>query len=196
MELIERRRALIAAQPRLPWGYQEVEWIQTVRNKSRITVLKSQVLDFETRLYSPTQESWLGLEWQLGQTATKLERESGAKPYFSLARYYSNSSVATYRVTSDVSVYTDSVVAYRNGHFFVNGTDYGAIDIYGPSNYMYIAGRSANMRQCRFYYYVDAEMHLIPCYRKSDNKGGVYDIIGDSFTAVNGTSYTLGPDVN
>lgn len=196
MELIERRRALIAAQPRLPWGYQEVEWIQTVRNKSNIQVPNSRIIDFETRLYSPTQESWAGITWQLGgKRFVLLERVSSAQPYFSLA-YVINYNETVARVTSDVSVYTDSVVAYRNGHFFVNGTDYGAIDVYKSSEYMHIGGQSSVMRQCRFYYYVDAEMHLIPCYRKSDNEGGVYDIIGDSFTAVNGTSYTLGPDIN
>lgn len=196
MDLIERRRALMAAQPRLPWGFQEVEWIQTVRSKSNIQVPKSRIIDFETRLYSPTQESWAGITWLLGGNQfVVLERASPAQPYFSLA-YIINSNTTVARVTSDVSVYTDSIVAYRNGHFFVNGTDYGAIDVYKSSNYMDIGGQSIAMRQCRFYYYVDAEMHLIPGYRKSDNKGGVYDISGDSFTAVNGTSYTLGPDVN
>ena len=44
----------------------------------------------------------------------------------------------------------------------------------------------------------DLIMNLWPCYRKSDNKPGFYDIIGDTFftnAATSGDDFTVGPNI-
>lgn len=43
----------------------------------------------------------------------------------------------------------------------------------------------------------DVVLHLVPCYRKSDNKPGMYDLINDVFYTNAGTGeFIVGPDVN
>lgn len=47
------------------------------------------------------------------------------------------------------------------------------------------------------YINITEKLHLIPCYRKSDNVAGLYDIVGQQFFTNNGSgSFTVGPDVN
>ena len=41
-------------------------------------------------------------------------------------------------------------------------------------------------------------MHLVPCYKKSNNEIGLYDTLNDIFytNGFSGTPFTKGPDIN
>lgn len=57
--------------------------------------------------------------------------------------------------------------------------------------------KSARVYSCKIWSSGELVRDLIPCYRKSDNEPGMYDIINDMFYTNSGTgTFVVGPDAN
>lgn len=186
---------------RLPAEYQEVEWIQTVRDQSYLDIPLGRISFpyFKCVLCNPTQDSWTGLRFSDSNSNFYLivDRLNVASPYFSFS---ANGQPA---VTSNQSVYFPSIVEYRPlDGLLVNNISVGNMALSDKYATQLLLGKhGANIRQTRLWYckLYDANqiiLDLVPCYRKSDSEPGMYDLVTKQFFTNAGTGeFLVGPDV-
>ena len=194
---MQRRRALMMGQKkaRLPREYQEVEWIQTVRDKSYFVFPVTELPPiFEVKMCNTTSESWTGLMFYGTSGKLFIDRINAQNPYYQLV-----SGPSRIALTSNINVQTKSILRVDNGTFTVNGEEVGTIEIdsFQPDA-LYLCAAYDVSRQTRLWYYIDAGRHLIPCYKKSDGTKGLYDIVNKEFNSGIGEQqyFTVGPEVN
>ena len=91
-------------------------------------------------------------------------------------------------VSFDGNVYSKAYTSGQSGNivlFRVYAQDRNTIDKHQARCYKY-----------EYYSNGSHEMSLVPCYRKADNKPGMYDLINDAFYTNDGTGeFTLGPEI-
>ena len=184
----DRRRALMAMKkPKLPAEYQQVEYIQCENASGSVAYLD---LPATALLRESRITIYIKQKATISEDAGFLGRQdtSGA---FEL--YYRDGVVSAYgRGISDLAVtYGDTFdvvsvtkIKYDTNEFLLMQ--------YRPDRYFF-SGRC-------FRAYVELEgsrlIDLIPCYRKSDNAVGMYDIVSDTFfTSAGSGIFTKGGDV-
>ena len=194
---MQRRRALMMGEKkaRLPGEYQEVEWIQTVRDKTRFIFPVTELPPiFEVKMCNTTNESWAGVMFYRGGSYLTIERKNAQEPYYQLTSLPSGRTLL-----SNINVQTKSILRVDNGTFTVNGENVGTIEVdsFLPTH-LYLCGSYGTSRQTRLWYYIDAGRHLVPCYKKSDGTKGLYDIVNKEFNSGAGDQqyFTIGPEVN
>lgn len=210
MELIERRRALIAAQPRLPWEYQEVEYLRsTGTQKLNIPYRGNQNSVFTVKAKVDAGASYQTIVGNIVSYTIiygyMVIIEANRSVSF---RSYSNSITKL----SSVNISPNIPYLYKleKGKLTINGVEYqGNTDLTDTlsnttsllyRNY-YNAASEGRMSGDIYSFLIEEignRIHeLVPCYRKSNNKPGMYDLVSKAFlTNAGAGEFTVGPNVN
>lgn len=211
---IECNGSVLWKYSRLPNAYQEVEYIESA-NSAMMEIpynLKGNTeMDLKI-LYTGSQTSAIGI---MGNSAAGSGSVSNPKYIFTsssssnIIAYYYFSPYKSYSPSFDLN--EDGVARIQtkieNSKFmvYVNGkanlqTALDEVSATCPQNTMIFGcpGRYKDQRVywCRFYENDVAQVDLVPCYRKSDNKIGMYDLVSGSFLTNSGSgSFSKGADV-
>lgn len=213
---------MLAAQPRLPWGYQEVEYLEkalTANNTADVYIdtgiLTSNNIDYdfqgqalgsnETVTFFGGREAFqknsnevvytlhhrtlpTGAQFRYGNKA-------GATGVFAESPAINVNDVKHYKKDGTTFICNDSSTTAVNQTFSYNRT----ITLFDVNQK---AGLVGNAGGSRIYYFKlfdngDLVRDYIPCYRKSDSKPGMYDLVSRTFFTNAGTGeFIVGPDVN
>lgn len=205
---ISRRRAIIGAQSksRLPSEYQEVEYIESTG--SQFFDINYQFTSNNFRLLSKTNTNVVGEQCIFGNDAVPFEngyRASGIEMFS-----YSGTSIAI-----EIGDYRNKIIEFeveqKNGVRYIKAE--GIVS--QSNNVVNLVGKSLFAGSFRAYanYAVIAKIYnyriydndilvrnFIPCYRKSDDKPGLYDLASNTFftnaNTSSATDFIVGPDVN
>lgn len=208
---LRARRGLIGSKitgSRLPAEYQEVEYLEStgtqqlklidsvspyfkIRFKMMPTVLKA-----SDNYFYGTYGNWLSFEWNSSDSW-------GGTAYWNIG-----SSVQKLRHVISVNTVYEYDITYNNGVLIVSGSYNGQAQYNGtlgtgPLSF-FCKNNNVRFSSERLYYlrlyqgenYTIAN-DFIPCYRKSDSKPGMYDLVSGEFFTNSGTGeFLVGPDVN
>lgn len=202
--LLLRRRAMMAAKKsRLPSAYQEVEY-----------------LDSSGTQYIDTGETYIyGYKVNIEILDRQYNSDRG---YLGWWNNLSQNNIQTYRGNLIIARGTNnanylSISEIFNGEIIVDGLNISASDYSYSANvippdvdisftlfgYNRISGEvnclgKSRIRSAIFFNENHNTTHnFIPCYRRGDNKPGMYDIVSNTFYTNAGTGeFTVGPDVN
>lgn len=190
---------------RLPSEYQEVEWIGSADGRQAILTNiifdKDIQLEIKTSIITSGSACGAGIN---GNVSTTISHCAG-NIYIT---FHDNVSVST--------VTEDGIVEY-----VLNNAEHQLLDKNGVVKHIYtrinsflpsvplclfcvnqggfIAGGTGNIWYFRARRNTDQTIlgDFIPCYRKSDNKPGMYDIVNNVFYTNAGTGeFIVGPDIN
>jgi len=194
----------VASGGRLPSEYQEVEWIGSDGTNSLSYIAEQSGSDYEhTFIFEidrfgnynaliTEQLGGNGTGFRINQTSHKLRMGYRTGNWSDVGNALSLNT--KYKVVFDkngVSLDDTFISTIPIGNF--NST-LSVLNI-KTSNQVYgLFGKTYSI-QCR----KDGNLirDLVPCYRKSDNVIGMYDLIDDEFlTKLNGNDFTKGNDVN
>lgn len=197
--------------PVLPSGYTEVEYIENTSsgtnyyidtqfkpNQDTRVILEAQasVLDNYPRIFG--SGPWNGLAF-----VGNIESDSPPKFYFKYGQtsswWQTNVTADTNKHTFDLNknnYYIDNVLANTaSTSTFQLTTNLGIFNAPSTSSFQNTETFIGKVFSCKIYDNGTLIRDFVPCYRDSDSKSGLYDIVNDVFyTAVN-TSYnfTVGP---
>lgn len=210
---------------RLPSAYQEVEWIGCDGNQYIITnlidVVGTRDFRIDTEIQVSTHTQYRGILGNKGAAAAAKGFELYVStPYINRVIYSIATGTSSYETTITISDYTsevfhtmsmvrDSNDTQNVGYILCDGIRYN--QSYG-NNIITDVDTGNNIRlfspnateycfvgKCKYIsFYVDDVLLLdtIPCYRKSDNKIGMYDLVNDTFYTNQGSgTFTKGADV-
>lgn len=190
MTLMERRRALMAAakKSRIPAEYQEVEWIggNGMPDPAKFPYISPKIAAKEGDAFI--------VHFKPIQMATECP-VIGQKKVPQIEIFYKSfAAVETYNMKANPTL--------------IVGTPYDIITAYGNTatrnatyNVAYWSNDAKYVSEYRVFYLLHTRsgvplVELIPCYRKSDGKIGMYDTVGKRFLTNAGTGlFTKGPDV-
>ena len=209
MNMALRRRALIERSLWvLPSGYQRVEYIAS-------TGLNYQYI--ETGLYL-TNDDILYADFMGTGTVTNLRPVMGTRQdinlYNVLITFGNNGSISAQRSSSTSSTNATfiSTDGYLNQRIQVINSKYRRGIVGVEYNEVEVNESFTTTATCRIFSgnaryadrYFPGRIYLaeivnrffgVPCYRKSDNKAGMYDTIGQRFLTTPNGSFTKGADV-
>lgn len=192
MDLMMRRAALLRVRNKsiLPSEYKEVEYLESEGTCLIMIPFAFHVgdvlsADIVYQLIDNVNNRWAAGELKPRTSSISVQLEFGY--------YYTHWSSNGYMTveTLDGSGITAKMHVYGSLAECINA---------GSQNY-YVFGRGDYAYPCRIWYHWIAvngtkAFNLVPCYRKSDNKPGMYDIINDTFYTNAGTGeFVLGPEV-
>lgn len=203
-------------EPLLPSEYQQVEWIQT-NNACRIDsgVAFDRTKDFclEAIALIPDMANTAYAGWNAGgifgaaahgywydgSTTSGLVVSTTKKTKVEQVIYagVNSNTVTKYTYVSDASVTQSFTRTHQNIINRLALINYPLFAISkAPPDWDYTNGRM-RLYEIKLGFDGVFETHLIPCYRKSDNTIGMYDIIKKSFRPNLGAgTFTKGADVN
>lgn len=201
----------------LPDEYQQVEWIQT-ENNCRIDSgvafdgTKDFCLEAVALVNAPASTSYMGWNsggifgtvtgqnrWYDGMQTSNLAVIGNKKTKVEQIIYAGTNSNTVTKYTrienpSNTQTFTREHANVSNRLTFTNYPIFAVSNT--PPNWWYSNGRM-RLYEIKLGFNGVFETHLIPCYRKSDNSIGMYDIIKKSFRPNLGTgTFTKGADVN
>lgn len=210
MDIKTKGRMLMMAQKqgRLPSAYQEVEWIQSdsycaidtgyILNTDSVIEIK---FAYQSRdSYSACGVNYDGKRFQLFN--------NGTYNYGRLYSTYDVSFLSTAIGTEQIYVIdapsrkatqTQSGISFLASiqqplaaptlslYIFAQRNGVSSYSTAGPSRFWYFTAHENGELMCS----------LVPCYRKSDNEIGLYDLVSQTFYTNQGTgTFTKGADVN
>ena len=202
-----RRNMLIACMDnkRIPALYQEVEYLESQGYAQQITTN-----------YVPTRYDQLEIQFYLIAVSGYTSIVSAGDGTYQFIALYSGSDriYCKYFATGDAKQLTFSpqlntwytLSISSTGKFEIDGysktSGFGdALDgnntvlrLFSRANSTsYLYGR---IKECVITNNGETKLHLIPCYRKSDNKPGMYDVVSKTFYTNTGTGeFLTGPNV-
>lgn len=203
-----RRRVLLAAgkKPRLPREYQEVEWIQTDGNAYFTFIpfvfsgndfyldIQYMLLSIKiTRIISSRGNSFWYVNKNTGIFRTYCRSNN---------KEYGNGDNTPLNEKIDANIQNEILTySYSSNQISVptptTGNTYFALFADGqyPTDAIYRS--SVRMWSLTMGYAGGNKIELVPCYRKSDSKPGIFDVVSKRFFTNAGTGeFTVGPDVN
>lgn len=215
---------LLIIPPNLPSQYQEVKYLQSSRGQWIDTGYIGQSNSYYEVSFSPIYQYDSAVMFGVSDDSWDVSRMLG---YISWSRYDDEMNVDIgicneWGYNDDTQGIDKYLITYdettRLGKIF--NDDYGTpIEIFSntftggaiPPNPFYLF--SANIEDSEYYveeYSTVARcyslkiktgeimaVHLIPCYRKSDGKPGMYDVVSNRFLVNQGSGeFIVGPDVN
>ena len=188
-----RRRAVMGAQesgpaPRIPTAYQEVEYIGysgsnkmlytgiAVNSMTKIVadIAKTSLPSTNSGSVFPCVRNAAGSDTPASSNWGTLENASGSKfsasPSHTKEQTFSKTTITSTKTTSSSAL--DVGIGYNTSKF-CPGLRFYTLAVYNGSTLLFDG---------------------VPCYRKSDSKIGMYDLVGKSFHASSG-SWSKGSDV-
>lgn len=196
---------------RLPSAYQEVEYIEnSLTQYINTLVIPTSKTSCEVEFEQPNRESvWLfGADTSWGNNGFGFNTHVPNKETTLYPLLYINSS--TYIDFEQIEENQRYVFKYGNGVFSINGTEYSVPSFTGTlTNPLYTncinrngtpdslsKGGILKLYSLKFYEDNTIIRDFIPCYRKSDNEVGLYDIVNNQFYKNQGTgSFLCGRDI-
>ena len=202
----------------LPKGYQKVEHIESSGTQYINLGLNTNQVDrivasFIVNRFTGNTQHILGARTNMSNYKLFLQFAS-ANSYQSLSMYRNSSYDGPSNVTLfpmnqminiDISLHNgkqkaiinDSVIYDKQNNITIESADlyllaWNANGAITPDCYL-------KLYDCKLYSYDKYILvrNFIPCYRKSDNKPGLYDLVNDVFYTNSGTGeFTVGPDIN
>ncbi len=206
---MQRRRVMLAGKrPRLPKEYQEVAFI---RNHG------TELLEIPLPTFSGTTIHYK-VKYKLLSTVgqriiiqvPECQLGFAISSYITLINYSSGAGRIKYPITSFDECDIDAWQSGNNLFLRVNGNSVSGqtTNLIFTQPYSLVcfgSKRVSNFGAIGEYEYVKAYMStdesiplcdLIPCYRKSDNEPGMYDLLGNAFYTNTGSgAFEVGPDV-
>lgn len=211
MDLTTRRRVMLAAQPRLPWGYQEVEYLESTQtqyidtgvptsNSIKITAKAINTFGIKNNgsygamlFGGRVTNSESNISYASGRSNDYIGNGGG----FLTIQKNDNRGLLTIE-------YDNHLVQISCGNYaFSNSLN---VQITNPKSiFLFSTNQNGNPEQSGTWRILDftiAENDMtvrkfIPCYRKSDSKPGMYDLVSKTFFTNAGTGeFIIGPDVN
>lgn len=192
---------------RLPAGYQEVEYIESTSSgpwiDTGITPDTSTVVKTKFRPLEVTGYVIIGYSAGSDQTDWRLFN-------FSSANYYDlpGGGGQEGRRIFGGSLYANTDKEYELGNFYIKDLTTGLNVITGEAASYTGSGtitlnnyNNATFARVRWYYVTiysgeNKVADLVPCYRKSDNAVGMFDLVAESFIQNSGSgNFAKGPDV-
>lgn len=189
---------------RLPSEYQEVEWIENGNTAdNNVAYIKTN--------YIPTENTKLEISYMAfsnsanisvvadtnGRVLFGLARESANKisGYYNRTRYIGNANDNErhfIELSADEFVIDDVVVASSLSGTYVQARD---LPIFAYNNGRYFP-RHLRLYSYKLYESGTLVRDYVCCYRKSDDKVGLYDLVNSEFvTSANNYEFTKGQDV-
>lgn len=210
MDLMQRRRVMLAAQPRLPWEYQEVEYLRsTGTQKLNIPYRGNQNSVFTVKAKVDAGASYQIIVGNI-VSYTIIYGYMVIIEANRLVNFRSYSNSITKLSSVNISPNIPYLYKLEKGKLTINGVEYqGNTDFTGTlsnvttllyRNY-YNAASEGRMSGDIYSFLIEESLNriheLVPCYRKSDNKPGMYDLVNNAFYTNSGTGeFLVGPDVN
>lgn len=214
-ELAKRRRAIMAGAggPILPAEYQQVKWIGSSGTQYINTNVKyykhTIYLDAEITKALNNYLIGVGVSGQMANKAFYIG--VGTSTYGIQARANNISESLTWHDESYTSQRFKMLCNDADGNILYNGNTYSSPKLdtnqantiplylfgqnYGGS---FQHGSTARVYRCTIWNKTTGDMvaDLVPCYRKSDNVIGMFDLVSEAFRANGGTgTFTKGGDV-
>jgi len=212
MSYLETKRnaimnAVASGGGRLPSEYQEVEWIENT-DKSSGNNNNAYILT----QFIPTDNTKLEIEvMTFNNTGNiSLACDTGSNPSFGITRPSSNTCDGYFQITK----YTGSIIDNAKNKIEFSQAEYKINNVVVASNlrgqsitnrdipiFAFRYGNNFYISHSRLYSYKlyesgTLERDYVPCYRKSDNKVGLYDLVNSEFvTSANSYEFTKGGDV-
>ena len=186
-----RRQALIARKKRLlPLAYTQVEYLENTGTQWINTGVFATLDKMEIEIELEKIEHKYGNYWF-----------SNGRTQFNL-QFVGLNSKSTINVTTDSSGYgivkVNGLIKYEHNwgkdftNIFIALFNLGKDD----KTYYYQATDIVKLFNCKIKVNDELVRNLIPCYRKSDHKPGMYDIVNGVFYTNQGTGeFILGPKV-
>ena len=171
---------------RLPSEYQEVEWIGTQGNGQEYLILQQQanIPQFDT--------FQIGIELNSGTNEQAFWGVlNDAEAYFS-----GNKFVVWNRISSSQSGTSIQPLTKYNFEWYANSN----INSFQHLLFAYRTDRYLFNGKIYYFKWLNSNnelvLDLVPCYRKSDNEIGMYDLVYDTFYTNQGSgTFTKGSDV-
>lgn len=200
---IKVNNQMVKVYDQLPTEYQRVEYIKSS---------KTQYID---TTFVPTNNSKWVLDAQFNETTTQFngrfennENPRGQRFDIAIAAdgyYYINGGNNTKTIVANTNRHT-FVLDMKNGIASIDNSNFNLdMQTFNGQRPVYLFARRANnieyycnekIYSCKFYENNVLTMNLIPCYRKSDNVAGMYDIVTKTFFINSGTgTFTVGSNI-
>ncbi len=209
MSLLNRRRALLLAKGKvlLPKEYQQVEYLESTgiqyinTNYCANTNTKAEILAETTQ--NNTYKYFLGVGSTTANTAFYIGQGSAA-PYYVFSNMGNDkkttySNLSSYNTKRKVSLskkglYVDDILQkdYSN---IADFTSSYSLYLFGKQNTAVLSG-GVRIYYCKIWDNDTLVRDFIPCYRKADNKAGLYDLVNGEFYTNQGTGkFILGNEI-
>lgn len=209
MELMQRRRELMAMQSELPSAYRKVEYLQSQGSQRIITDIDcpKEIIAYQTMATTVNADQY---GWGNRSGGYRI---CGFGSYDLFPQCYYGDQYKwyswgyNYRFTLNEKVDTKQV--YKDGYqaYYINGELKGTWDrpqiyVSGDNKKIHLfAGNGTNlMSRMKLYYikFMDSNEEtilgeFIPCVRKSDSKPGMYDTVSKTFYTNAGTGEFIVP---
>ena len=220
MDLMTRRRALLARAEsggRLPREYQEVEYLESSGTQAiynTVNNVSPNTFGFEAKsmmLEKPSGAQSFSSYWTRWGSGTVFNMGLSSYNGYKLVNTNVSGYATSFGIDVGYAVGDTAIMSLHGNTLTYNGSDYafnrqssdlvnGYVPIfctlgnYGTYRIEYCYGR------CYYYRLYDGDTLLcdnVPCYRKSDQKPGMYDLVSNTFLINVGTGeFTVGADVN
>lgn len=195
---------------RLPSAYQEVEYIQgTGTQYINTLVIPTSKTGWEIEFEQEKKSIWyFGVDtgWTTNGFGFNVYKPQNETNIYPLLYINSSASIEGFETLEANKRY---VVKYGNGLLRVNSTEYSVPSFTGTqTNPIYTNSINRNgtpdsikqgtgkIYSLKFYEDNTIIRDFIPCYRKSDNEVGLYDIVGNKFYTNQGSgTFLKGADV-
>lgn len=216
MNLMQRRRALLEGGKKrlLPDEYQQVEWVANtgVRYITAGQVDLALPLRMRVGVYKTADGTSLSTVCGLGYGSNGsnkdgIDLKNGVRARINSTQYAISGAPSSTNVyieaelslENDKSIitarYSDDTIYSKTINTVATLSDVREKDVvlWQSQNNVKMTGR---IYYCEVYQYGNKVMHLVPCYRKSDNEIGMYDVVQKKFrTGAGSGSFTKGADV-
>jgi len=203
----------------LPAAYQEIEYLESTGSQYINTGF---ILDFNTRVVCDmaltSQTTGIMLWGAIGSTPNILEyscyvNSSKIRPYFQVNsstyyQFYSDTLLTNQLIHIDFDVKPDKqqIVTSQGSNAYTYDKTFNLTTSNTSDHNMFIFASSTNsggvgwpgaskLYNMKIYKNDELVRYFIPCYRKSDSKPGLYDLVNDVFyvNQASGTEFTMGP---
>lgn len=213
MDLMTRRRALLArveSGGRLPAGYQEVEYLESTGTQylnTRYIPNTSSKISVKMSFKSTTPGQLIGIGGGVGGTNSRFAFGFDLASSQRQSKWYCGiGNLNTWNGQNDTDLHVFTIDAI-NKEFVVDNISYPVAysDMSTTATFFVLARnrRTATEFVSGFLYFINIYENgelvesFVPCYRKSDSKPGMYDIISNTFITNDGTDeFIVGADIN
>ena len=189
----------------LPAGYQEVEYIESTGTQwidTGIKLSNNSNVEINAKLTATTKrKSYYLFGSSLDQKRYMIAVGSNTDKYladFKNSSYRINSSVSAFdsvfhiHKINNLNYYIDNILqGSRTSLNFSNTENAYLFDVRGRSTDSSVGVQAWQIKYCKIYDNDTLVRNFIPCYRKSDNKPGLYDTVTKEFYTNQGTGEFL-----
>ena len=212
--MMDRRRSLLEGGKKrlLPDEYQQVEWVENtgVRYITAGTIQKTFPLTMKIGFYRTASAQYQSIVCGVGYAHQGsynlgIMTNGGVGAFVKGQGYWINGAPTNLNTCVDAEFTLENSTKSTVTARYPDGVSYSRtldVDVTISDTNFVLWQSQNNVKMTGRIYYCEVWqnrrklMHLIPCYRKSDNEIGMYDVVRKEFRTGAGTgSFTVGPPV-